>query len=643
MKSKPYLNFLNRRVISLVVISIMATLFTIYVIFSSYAHIITSKKNELYYAVVKNNLKHSMILEMERLDNKLSLSEEIVNFLRIENEKTFDKPLNEIAVINESEYAIHPNGTLYSLNQEGASIYDALQNNSGTPDWDKIGRLRAMEASFVNFVDNFPVVEQIYFNSYDTMSIIYPGLPNSSDVFGNMVSSEDFIFYYWADQKHNPERTLKWTPVYADPAQAGWVLSCIVPIYQGDFLEGVSGIDVSVKNLTEDLTTFDLNLPYSVMILENENLITYYDQLGIFESKEIADYYYNEPIKNEVFLSDVHDIKTVLTSEQYAVFETKLSGASEPGQIMLFEEQLSDTDYVIFKSTLERLGWNYIFFVPKPSLIEPIENANKESNGYLLFANIMLLLLSIIIIFISAKMAKYMTTRIVNPIKELTAQSAKISISKNNFIELESEILEIEMLKDTLNNLQQEINVSLQQIIEAEKEKENINAKNQMLQDLSYMDLLTRIYNRRKIEEIMDEEISKNNNAVFSILLIDIDFFKKINDTFGHDVGDEVLVKLCQIMGTCLRATDALGRWGGEEFIIICKETTIAEAKKVAATLREQVECSVFIKNHPVTVSIGVAEFDKTRDDKYSIFKRADNLLYLAKKEGRNQVKVQEV
>lgn len=622
------------------IISILVTEFLIYFIFSSYGRLITEKKNDLYFEEVKHNLKHSMILEMEHLDNKITLIEGIVNFLKLESETIFSENSVMDKMLNEADYAIHENGTLYSLNNEGASIYYPLPSSTDQDYWDKISRLRSMESSFINIKASVSEVEQLYFNSYDTMNILYPGISNSSEIFGNNIKAEDFVFYYLADKAHNPNKVIKWTPAYADPARAGWVLSCIAPVYKNDFLEGVTGVDISVSKLTDDLTTFNLALPYSVMILENNNLISYYDQLNLFESQAVEKYYYTEPIEDEVFLSEVHDVKTILTEKQYSVFNECLSGFSSPGEIVAIEENFNDEEFVIFKSTLNKLGWNYIFFIPKESLLEPMLNTNREFRSYLIFANVLLLLITGMVVMIATKITKNVTNGIVNPINELTYQSSKINLNENTFINLNTKILEIEILSDALNQMQEKINNSFTKMMETEREKEKEKAKNHILETLSYIDMLTGISNRRRIEDILDERIvlSKAEKGNFSILLLDIDFFKKVNDTFGHDVGDKVLIGVSQKVQENLTMSDDFGRWGGEEFVVICKNTGILDAEILANKLIKVIESTEFITDYKITMSIGVSEFNNN-EDKHSLFERADSLLYLAKTSGRNNVK----
>jgi polar amino acid transport system substrate-binding protein len=156
--------------------------------------------------------------------------------------------------------------------------------------------------------------------------------------------------------------------------------------------------------------------------------------------------------------------------------------------------------------------------------------------------------------------------------------------------------------------------------------------------ELSEKDGLTKIYNRRKIDEILEEEIkvAKRYNEDLSLIFFDIDHFKKINDTYGHKVGDEVLIELTQLIKKNIRESDFFGRWGGEEFMIVFPHTDLNSAVLLAEKLRKIIEYSK-IGGIRVTCSFGVTEIVKY-DTIETCSSRVDKLLYISKESGRNRV-----
>lgn len=167
------------------------------------------------------------------------------------------------------------------------------------------------------------------------------------------------------------------------------------------------------------------------------------------------------------------------------------------------------------------------------------------------------------------------------------------------------------------------------------------------LENLAQTDDLTKLNNRRNFMRLATIELTRaiRYKKPLSLFMIDIDYFKKINDSYGHHVGDLVLEKLAQVCHTALREVDLIGRIGGEEFAVVLPETSTREATEIAERLRAAIERNkveigdeVFIA---CSVSIGVASLHTDEDTLDSIMARADGALYRAKDAGRNQVMVQ--
>lgn len=175
--------------------------------------------------------------------------------------------------------------------------------------------------------------------------------------------------------------------------------------------------------------------------------------------------------------------------------------------------------------------------------------------------------------------------------------------------------------------------------VELQAKTNKIEKTNEVLRYISNIDALTNIYNRRKLNEILEKEydISKLFNRKISIVIMDVDFFKSINDTFGHNTGDKVLSTLGQILKNNIRRSEIVGRWGGEEFLIICLETDADAAYYLAERIRKIIENFDFNLCCNITCSFGVSTI-KENDTLENLINRADTALYGAKKHGRNRV-----
>ena len=167
-----------------------------------------------------------------------------------------------------------------------------------------------------------------------------------------------------------------------------------------------------------------------------------------------------------------------------------------------------------------------------------------------------------------------------------------------------------------------------------------------LIQDLNKMtktDVLTNVMNRRAAEEALCRELSETtrNGDAFTIFMIDIDFFKSVNDRYGHAKGDEVLRGVCKCMRETVRKNDYVARFGGEEFLIILPHTLVEPAVELADRIRQKVADLRFEPNNiRVTISIGVTQSDTNDTVMEHIVSRADKALYRSKECGRNQINV---
>ena len=177
--------------------------------------------------------------------------------------------------------------------------------------------------------------------------------------------------------------------------------------------------------------------------------------------------------------------------------------------------------------------------------------------------------------------------------------------------------------------------------------KKKLDLDYEVIQKQALEDPLTGISNRRAFFEVSEQllKIAERSDEPFSIMMLDIDFFKALNDRHGHNVGDDVLKHFTKTVADVLRKSDLFARYGGEEFIVLLPHTDIAGGLKIAEKIRLEIENRLYTTKSisvPVTVSIGVSQY---RDDKLikEVIKRADEALYRAKNSGRNRVESESV
>jgi len=168
-----------------------------------------------------------------------------------------------------------------------------------------------------------------------------------------------------------------------------------------------------------------------------------------------------------------------------------------------------------------------------------------------------------------------------------------------------------------------------------------IRKDNVKLTDISTKDALSKLYNRRYMDGHIQNILEHKKYKHFSLILADIDNFKKINDTYGHPYGDKVIVKIAHILNSNVRGEDIVSRWGGEEFLIFCPNATSDDAAVLAERLRVKIESTMQEKNDLyITCSFGVAQYNGLSNKETTYLEKVDNALYQAKRNGKNRVEV---
>ena len=253
--------------------------------------------------------------------------------------------------------------------------------------------------------------------------------------------------------------------------------------------------------------------------------------------------------------------------------------------------------------------------------------------------NLYLALVCIIVLIVTA-VAFRMGRSIVTPLQHLINAANSIASGDLNVRLPVTQNDEFGHLTRIFNQMADKLRHSHAEIVAT---NQAMQQQNQLLETLSITDGLTGLYNRSKLDAILIDEMArfKRNMRPFAVLMLDIDYFKMLNDSHGHIAGDEVIKAVAQILGQSIRSVDYAARYGGDEFIIIMVETTADMALKTAERIRSQVNDMHYSANDQivsVTVSIGVVQCMQSDDvTPTAVFSRADSALYEAKRAGRNR------
>jgi len=378
------------------------------------------------------------------------------------------------------------------------------------------------------------------------------------------------------------------------------------------------GLTYSVDLGNENVFALDVLHNDFSQIVNSQNSIKSLESFVFTENFDSIVFNKNKDFIHLEILRDLHNKDLSQKIENVKVID---------GKEYLYTVSLLDTDY-----TLKEYLVSYVLL---DKMIAPFMTKFQKIDTIM-----------IVLFFILLPIIWYLASIIVKPILLLAKVSEKVQNREfGKIVPVDGFVYEIDLLSKAFGSMAQSIDLyqtDLEKIVE--KRTKELENKNKELQLLSVTDKLTNIYNRIMLDKTIDDEITKSkaSKTQFGIILIDIDYFKNVNDTHGHQVGDMVLVAFSNILKENIRDIDLLGRWGGEEFLIVCSDSSLSKILSLAEQLRISIEKYNFPVITNKTASFGVSTYIEN-DTAETIIGRADEALYKAKEEGRNRVETIEL
>lgn len=378
-------------------------------------------------ATIESDAKASILRQVKthsnNIEQRLTTVAELTELLRQETQVAMSRPA-EKDLDDPQRYKMHE-GMLYSDSNDGKP---AVFFSGFVPIDDskkrKVAQTSRIDKTLQRIVEINPLVVQAYFNTYDSLNRIWPYFDVLSQ-YAKHMNIPTFNFYYEADATHNPERKTKWIDAYLDPAGQGWMISCIAPVYNHDFLEGVVGLDITLDKIINEVIS--LQLPwnaFAVLINTDGVLLALPKQAEpVFGIKELTSHSYSAAISKETFKPDTFNIflrkdlnmlvKAIISSEKNVTHYV----ANEP--------------YILASKILPSTGWRLVIFAPENEIFAPANALAKRLTqiGWLLLGA--LVIFYIIYFAFLYRRAKRLSSFISEPL--IGIQNMAIQIGQGNF------------------------------------------------------------------------------------------------------------------------------------------------------------------------------------------------------------------
>lgn len=469
----------------------------------------------------------------------------------------------------------------------------------------------------------------LYVSMPENVNIVYwPGVRWADNATSKLnVLSEEWV--YITTQKNNPERKSVWTGLYYDPTALEWMVSLETPI------------DITPTNT--------LNIGHDILLnalfgrVFNDHLSGTYNFIFRQDGRLIAHPAKIEDMTRSRGMLMISQLKDAQLSHYFQALRAKI----EKKQSNYF---ITETDDEFLAATkIAGPGWWFVTVYPKSLLSSPSLKAAR----FILIISILALIIELVMLYLVMK------KKVVEPLEAFIAASSAIEAQRYDKItgnvlplpdQLDNEIGKLAKLFKSMSSSLQQFRGDMQHLTHTLEDQVKVRTRElQKAKDKAEkeatIDSLTQIPNRHSFYNRAKAllQLADHTGDTVCFLMLDIDFFKIINDSYGHPQGDQVLIACARTIEKTIRDIDLLGRLGGEEFAVVLPGTNLEEAQVIAERIRARIaeqsfHTTLHTQSFHTTISIGISSSSETIYAYELLYKHADLALYKAKQSGRNRV-----
>ena len=405
--------------------------------------------------ISKAHLHHLAEDQSDKISQKLDAITTLAHVLQNETERFFNDPCSFPTLRAEVHFDVAANGVYYKVPDDGgASLFYSTASPLTAEKRNKARQSEILDPIYRQLYHSNKNIAAVYLNTFDSMNRYYPFMAKCYDQYPPDMDIPRYNFYYEADAAHNPSRKPVWTGVYLDPAGMGWMASCIVPIYRGDFLEGVAGIDVTIDRFVDNLLALSLPWDARAFLVDAHGTImampTEVEQvLGL---TELRDHVYTQQIHEDMFKPEEFNL---LASTIPGVAPTVSNLMQQNDGVE--ELEIAASPWFLTQSTVPEIGWKLFVLAEKSRILTPVEHLaqNIQAVGYVVIA--VIIFFYILFFLYLLKSTATMTGQLSKPVIDIVDASKRLAAGDYDTALDRCGIQEFDMLSSSFGTMAGEL------------------------------------------------------------------------------------------------------------------------------------------------------------------------------------------
>lgn len=411
-----------------------------------------------------DDLSAAVVREVQVIDGRLRSVEAQVQIFRDAAANALGNLAFQPDALERQRHALTDSGVFYSRSDDGrAASFYANSTPLAQQDHAKALRLAQLDPLMRSIRAANPRVAAAYFNTWDSYNRIYPFFMTPEQYPHDMVIP-DYNFYYLADAKHNPERKVAWTEVYLDPAGMGWMMSAVAPVYRGDFLEGVVGLDITVGQMLGEIDDLDVPWQGYAMLVSRDHNIMALPSAGEtdFGLRELTEYSYAEAVRREVLKPE--DFNLGKRAEMQTLLQAMAAGQGNVQEVLL-----GGRKQLIAWSEIPQTGWQLLLVVDEARIFS---ETNRLAEHYLHIGYLLIIGLVLFYLLFFALMglrSRRLSEQLVQPIDGIVGMMHELGRGNYRPAAPSSQIDELASMAVAVQHTGEQLQASEKQRVEAQR------------------------------------------------------------------------------------------------------------------------------------------------------------------------------
>jgi len=405
--------------------------------------------------ISKSHLQEIAIDQADKISEQLSSVTSLGHILQRETERFFKTPEFFSTSVEPAVFDFAPNGVYYKLNNNGgSSLFYAALFPIGDEEKKKAQESEALDHIYHHLYESNKNIVAVYFNTFDSMNRYYPFIEDCYKQFPSDMNIPEYNFYYLADANHNPDRKVVWTEAYLDPAGKGWMMSCIVPVYKNDFLEGVAGIDITIDKFINNI--LELRLPWEAkaFLVDSRGTIMAMptEVERVFGLTELHKYVYAGQVQQDTF-----------KPEEFNLLASKIPGMAQTVSSLMKKQNnvedvvINSAPYFLSQATVAETDWKLFVLADKNKILAPALRLEKNSQriGFMAIG-VMILFYWLYFVYLFRNTGR-MSAQLAKPVVAIVEASTRLARGDYNTQLADCGVEELDILSSSFETMAQEL------------------------------------------------------------------------------------------------------------------------------------------------------------------------------------------